>query len=170
MVTKTLARVGQSPAGFLLLGAVVGLVAFGTYVGGNRLASAARRASTVAARPVAARPAPRPLSSRRQHVLTPEQEFGPAPTAAGFAEVLVSTSNAFAQDQGAAARLTHAHCVQASRGHYMCAYLVKRPGRPSECHLIQAHWAEERASSFTVVLSGRARRCGSVREAVRSLD
>ena len=169
MVTKTLARIGQSPAGFLMLGAVAALVALGTYVGGNRLASAARPARTVAARPVA-RPAPRLLSSRRQQVPTPEQEFGPAPTAAGFAEVLVSTSNAFAQDQGAAARLTHAHCVQASRGHYMCAYLVERPGRPSECHLIQAHWAEEPGSSFTVVLSGRARRCGSVREAVRSLD
>ena len=152
MVTKTLARVGQSPVGFLMFGAVTGLVALATYLGGNRLAHAA------------------PPARERQQVLTPEQEFGPAPTAAGFAEVLVSTSNAFAQDQGAAARLTHAHCVQASRGHYMCAYLVKRPGRPSECHLIQAHWAEERASSFTVVLSGRARRCGSVREAVRSLD
>ena len=150
MVTKTLARVGQSPAGFLMLGAVTGLVALGAYLGGNRLASAAPPAREVAA----ARPAPRPLSSPRQQVLTPEQEFGPAPTAAGFAEVLVSTSNAFAQDHGDATRLTHAHCVQASRGHYMCAYLVERPGRPSECHLIQAHWAEERG----VVVHGRAQR------------
>lgn len=165
MVTKTLARVGQSPAGFLMLGVVAGLVGVGAYLGGSRLASAAPPA-----REVAARPAPRPLPSLREHVVTPEQEFGPAPTAAGFAEVLVSTSNAFAQDHGNAARLTRAHCVQASRGHYMCAYLVERPGRQSECHLIQAHWAEERASSFTVVLSGRARRCGSVRQAVRSLD
>jgi hypothetical protein len=164
MVTKTLARVGQSPVGFLMFGAVTGLVALGIYLGGNRLASAAPPAHGVAA------PAQRALSSPSQQVLTPEQEFGPAPTAAGFAEVLVSTSNAFAQDHGAATRLTHAHCVQASRGHYMCAYLVERPGRPSECHLIQAHWAEEPGSSFTVVLSGRARRCGSVREAVRSLD
>jgi hypothetical protein len=165
MVTKTLARVGQSPVGFLMFGAVTGLVALGTYLGGNRLAHAAPPAPEPAFRP-----APRALSSPSQQALTPEQEFGPAPTAAGFAEVLVSTSNAFARDQGAATRLTHAHCVQASRGHYMCAYLVERPGQPSECHLIQAHWAEERASSFTVVLSGRARRCGSVREAVRSLD
>ncbi len=165
MVTKTLARVGQSPVGFLMFGAVTGLVALGTYLGGNRLAHAAPPA-----REPAVRPAPRALSSPRQPVLTPEQEFGPAPTAAGFSEVLVSTSNAFAHDHGSSTRLTHAHCVQASRGHYMCAYLVERPGRPSECHLIQAHWAEEHASSFTVVLSGRARRCGSVREAVRSLD
>jgi hypothetical protein len=165
MVKKTLARVGQSPVGLLMLGAVTALVALGTYLGGNRLASAAPPA-----REPAARAAPRALSSPSQQVLTPEQEFGPAPTAAGFAEVLVSTSNAFAHDHGDATRLTRAHCVQASRGHYMCAYLVERPGKPGECHLIQAHWAEERASSFTVVLSGRARRCGSVREAVRSLD
>ena len=108
MVRKTLARVGQSPVGFLMFGAVTGLVALGVYLGGNRLASAAPPA-----REVAARPAPRALSSPRQQVLTPEQEFGPAPTAAGFAEVLVSTSNAFAHDHGYATRLTHAHCVQA---------------------------------------------------------
>src|SRR5690242_8550302 len=119
MVTKTLARVGQSPVGFLVFGAVTGLVALSTYVGASRLASAAPPAHVAA-------PAPRAHSSQRQQVPTPEQEFGPAPTAAGFAEVLVSTSNAFANDQGAAARLTHAHCVQASRGHYMCAYLVER--------------------------------------------
>jgi hypothetical protein len=165
MVTKTLARAGQSPAGFLMLGVVTGLVALGTFLLAGRLASAAPASHP----PAVVAAAPHASSPLRKHVLSPKQEFGPAPSAGGFAEVLVSTSNAFAKEHGDETRLTHAHCVQASRGHYMCAYLVVRPGRQGECHLIQAHWAEEWASSFTVVLSGRARRCGSVREAVRSL-
>ena len=103
-------------------------------------------------------------------VVSPVQEFGPPPGAAGFAELLVGTSNAFAEAHGDPARLSKAHCVEASSGHYMCAYVVSRPGRAEECHLVQAHWAEEQYSSFTIVLSGRTRRCGSVREAVRSLS
>lgn len=166
MVTRTLARAGQSPAGFLILGVVTGLVALGTFLLAGRLAAAAPASHP----PAVVAAAPHELSPQRKHGLSPKQEFGPAPTAAGFAEVLVSTSNTFAKEHGDETRLTHAHCVQASRGHYMCAYLVARPGRQGECHLMQAHWAEEPASAFTVVLSGRARRCGSVREAVRSLD
>jgi hypothetical protein len=64
----------------------------------------------------------------------------------------------------------NAHCVEASRGHYMCSYLVSRPRRASECHLVQAEWARDRWSSFTVVMSGRVRRCGSLREAIHSLS
>ena len=166
MVTKTLARAGQSPAGFLMLGVVTGLVALGTFLLAGWLPSTAPASQP----PAVVAAAPHAFSPLRRQALSPKQAFGPAPTAAGFAEVLVSTSNAFAKEHGDATRLTHAHCVQASRGHYMCAYLVARPGQQGECHLIQAHWAEEGASAFTVVLSGRARRCGSVREAVRSLD
>ncbi len=99
-----------------------------------------------------------------------ETSFGPAPSAAGFAKILVSVSNDFAAKQGDRTRLSNAHCVQGSRGHYMCVYRVARPGRRTECHLIQAEWAREQTSSFTVVLSGRVRRCGSVREAIRTLS
>jgi hypothetical protein len=161
MFTKILARVGPSPLGFLLLGIVTTLAALGTYfAAGRNEAKAPPRAAT-------------PHQSLRvadAAQLSPVKEFGPPPGAAGFAEVLVSTSNAFAEAHGDPARLSKAHCVEASSGHYMCAYLVSRPGRAEECHLVQAHWAEEQYSSFTIVLSGRARRCGSVREAVRSLS
>jgi hypothetical protein len=34
---------------------------------------------------------------------------------------------------------------------------------------MQARWTPERASSFTVTLAGRTERCGSLREALRSL-
>jgi hypothetical protein len=166
MFKKTLARVGPSPLGFLLLGIVTTLAALGTYFAAGR--------SEAKAPPRAAAPH---QSARHQSLriadaapLSPVQEFGPPPGAAGFAEVLVGTSNAFAEAHGDPARLSKAHCVEASSGHYMCAYLVSRPGRAGECHLVQAHWAEEQYSSFTIVLSGRARRCGSVREAVRSLS
>ena len=51
------------------------------------------------------------------------------------------------------------------------AVIIKlvRPNRPPECHLIQAVWTPNQGSSFRLMLSGRARRCGSVREAIRSL-
>jgi hypothetical protein len=150
MVTKTIARAGQSPVGFLMLAVVAVVVGLGTYFSAG----------------LGAAKAPPP---RVQHTGASLQ-FGPPPDAAGFADVLVSVSNAFAVKQGDPTRLSHAHCVQGTRGHYLCAYLVSRPGRADQCHLMQAEWARERASSFTVVLSGRARRCGSVREAIRSLS
>jgi hypothetical protein len=152
MVTKTLAYLGRPRLGFAILVVVVAIVALGTYLA----------AGNGAAKP----PRPRVQSP----AASSGSAFGPPPNAKGFAEVLVSVSNAFAARQGDPTRLSRAHCVEATRGHYMCAYLVSRPGRPDECHLMQAEWARERASSFTVVLSGRARRCGSVREAIRSLS
>ena len=145
MVTKALAHAGRPSRAFLLLGLVTAAVAAGTY-----FVAAPGHAKAPA------RPAER-------------SAFGPAPSAAGFADVLVSLSNAFAKQHGDPARLSHPDCVQASRGHYMCSYLVTRPGRRSECHLVQAEWGRERTSSFTVTLSGRVRRCGSLREAVHSL-
>jgi hypothetical protein len=161
MFTKTLARVGPSPLGFLLLGVVTTVAALGTYFGaGSSEAKAPPRAT-------APHQSPGVADAAR---LSPVEVFGPPPGAVGFAEVLVSTSNAFAEAHADPARLSKAHCVEASSGHYMCAYLVSRPGRADQCHLVQAHWAEEQYSSFTIVLSGRARRCGSVRDAVRSLS
>ena len=167
MFTKTLACAGQSPLGFLLLGIVTSLVALGTYFAAGRSEARAPTHAAVGHHSLLLADAARPSRQARP---SPEQGFGPPPDAAGFAEVLVGTSNAFAEAHGDPARLSKAHCVEASSGHYMCAYLVSRHGRAGECHLVQAHWAEEQYSSFTIVLSGRARRCGSVREAVRSLS
>jgi hypothetical protein len=39
----------------------------------------------------------------------------------------------------------------------------------SECHLIQARWTPNATSTFTVTLSGRVARCGSLREALDSM-
>ncbi len=91
------------------------------------------------------------------------------PSAAGFAQTFAGLTNAHARANGEATRVSSPHCVQASRGHYMCAYVVSRPGGRRECHLMQAEWTPGALSSFQVTLSGRAGRCGSVRAAVRSL-
>ena len=66
------------------------------------------------------------------------------PTATQFAHNFVGTTNAYAQAHGDSRRIANADCVQASRGHYMC-------------------------STITVTLAGRADRCGSLRDALRSL-
>ncbi len=93
-----------------------------------------------------------------------------APTATDFAVTFAGTANAFSKAHGSASRIARVHCVQASRGHYMCSYAVVRPQTEPECHLMQARWTPGRASSYEVTLSGRADRCGSLREAIRSLD
>ena len=91
------------------------------------------------------------------------------PSAAEFAHAFVELANGFAQSNGDFARVGHADCVQASSGHYMCSYAVTRPGRTGECHLMQARWTPERASTITVTLAGRTRTCESLREAIQSL-
>jgi hypothetical protein len=93
----------------------------------------------------------------------------PPPGPAEFASDFVGTANAYAKAHGDPARLANPDCVEASPGHYMCSYAVTRPGRPRECHLIQATWTPHRASTFTITLSGRVRRCRTLREAIRSL-
>ena len=94
----------------------------------------------------------------------------PAPTAKQFAHDFVGTTNAFAAASGDATRIVSADCVQASRGHYMCAYAAKRPGAERECHVMQARWTPNLASTITIDLAGRAARCGTLREALRSLS
>lgn len=154
MLTKALARAGQSPTRYVLLAAVATAVALGTYFAAGHVAKAH----------------PRPADTATRAPSSSESKFGPAPDAAGFARVLVSVSNAFARRNGDPTRLVDPHCVEGSRGHYLCAYAVARPHRKNECHLVQAEWAQEPNSSFTVVLSGRARRCGTVRDAIHSLS
>jgi hypothetical protein len=93
------------------------------------------------------------------------------PTTAEFADSLMGTANAYALTHGKRERVQSAHCVQgAVAGHYMCAYVVRRASGATECHLMQAEWRPGTVDSYVVTLSGRARRCNSVRAAVRSLD
>jgi hypothetical protein len=91
------------------------------------------------------------------------------PTAAEFARAFVGTANAYAAAHASPARLTNPHCVEASAGHYMCSYAVTKPGRPADCHLMQARWTPNGPSTITVTLAGRAARCESLRAALDSL-
>ena len=92
------------------------------------------------------------------------------PSAAEFGRALVGTTNQFAAKTGDPTRIGHPHCVPGSPGSYMCAYSSKRPGKPRECHLMQGRWTPEQDSTITVTLGGRTGRCGSIREAIDSLQ
>jgi hypothetical protein len=91
------------------------------------------------------------------------------PSAATFGTIFVATANAYASAHHDARRVSRPHCVQAARGQYMCAYLAVTPANGAQCHLMQARWTPAAASTITITLSGRVRRCGSVREALDSL-
>lgn len=87
------------------------------------------------------------------------------PTAAEFGRALAGTANQYGSD----AKLTRTHCVQAKPGRYMCSYAVVRKGH-SECHIMQGRWTPDAASTITVTLAGRTGRCGSLRDAIQSLQ
>jgi hypothetical protein len=91
------------------------------------------------------------------------------PSATDFTAKFVGVSNAYAIEHGDAGRIGNPHCVEAAAGRYMCSYAVVRPGALTECHLMQARWTPNVTSSFTVTLAGRAGKCGSLREAIRTL-
>jgi hypothetical protein len=107
----------------------------------------------------AATPPHRPASSTAES----------APSAAGFAASFLSTANAYGRAHGHPARITDPDCLEAARGRYMCSYRTLRPGHGPECHLMQARWTPQLASAYTVTLAGRVKRCGTLREALRSL-
>ena len=92
-----------------------------------------------------------------------------SPSAAQFASVVIRTTTAFARSHGDAARLTHIDCVKASSLQFMCSYAVARHQRAPECHLMQAIWTPHAPSAYTVTLAGRVGKCGTVREALRSM-
>src|SRR4051812_4313212 len=98
-----------------------------------------------------------------------ERRVEAPPSAKEFARVFIGVSTAYARGQGQLERITHTDCVQAAPGRYMCSYVVTRPGRPTECHLMQAQWTPAEASTITVTLAGRTARCGTLREAIASL-
>jgi hypothetical protein len=105
----------------------------------------------------------RPLAAHRNPLSTP--------SAADFADVFVMATNGYAQThRGAGMRFSNVHCVQGSPGHYMCSYTADGSGRVHECHLVQAQWTPGRASTVTVTLAGRVKRCRTLRDAIRSLD
>src|SRR5205807_3454008 len=91
------------------------------------------------------------------------------PSAAEFADDLIGVVNRYAQAHGEPVRLTRADCARPSPGHYLCSYATTRPGSPGQCHVMAARWTPRKASTFTVTLAGRSLRCGSLREALRSL-
>src|SRR5262249_17960726 len=91
------------------------------------------------------------------------------PSPSEFARLVAGVANEYARVHHQAKTIDRVHCVPGYPGHYMCAYRVRRAGRAPECHLMQAHWTPGEASSFRVVLAGRARACRTVREAVASL-
>jgi hypothetical protein len=92
------------------------------------------------------------------------------PTAEEFAQDFVRTANAYSAAHASDAMLANPDCVEASPGHYMCSYAVRRRGRAEECHLMQARWTPEGPSTITVTLAGRAARCESLRAALDSLQ
>jgi hypothetical protein len=91
------------------------------------------------------------------------------PNASQFAVAFVRMTNGYAADHGDPARVERAHCVEAASGRYMCSYVVRKPGARNECHLMQARWTPAAASTITVTLAGRTKRCGTLRDALRSL-
>jgi hypothetical protein len=93
----------------------------------------------------------------------------PAPSASGFAALLVSSTTAYARTHGDARRIERPDCVEPVRGRYMCSYDVRDAGDAGGCHLMQARWTPERASLFTVTLAGRTRSCRSLQDALHSL-
>jgi hypothetical protein len=109
------------------------------------------------------------VAAQPRPVAAPALPVQKAPSAAEFAHDFLGVSNQFAREHGEAVRFSAADCVQASPGHYMCSYRIARRGRASECHVMQARWTPDAASTFTITLAGRTARCGSLREALHSL-
>jgi len=134
---------------FVCVAAVSGIAAFAVASGGGG----------------SARSAP-PAATHLHAVAAPKTA---APTAAEFGRDLIGVVNQYAQEHHDAARVSHADCVQASPGHYMCSYAVLNAEARRECHLMQGRWTPDLASSITVTLSGRSGRCGSLREALVTL-
>jgi hypothetical protein len=103
----------------------------------------------------------------RDTIVASAKQVRTTPTPAAFGQGFVRALNLYAVSRGDASRLASPHCIEASRGHYMCAYVLVRPGGTRECHLMQATWTPRHP--VTVLRAGRVTRCDTVRAAVRSL-
>ena len=109
-----------------------------------------------------------PIGGSQKPVAAPAR-VATTPTAQEFARYFVGATNAYAAAHGDAQRIGNAHCVQASRGNYMCSYSAKQLGAPELCHIMQGRWTPNAASTITVTLSGHAARCRTLPDALNSL-
>src|SRR6187551_2782229 len=151
--------------GLFVLAALVPLFAIVLFLRGNGSQAAASTPAPGASKAVTS------VASHRVGKVPGAKPGAEAPpTATEFAGLFVGATDRYAKAHGDDARIVRPHCVAAAPGRYMCAYSVEKPGVQKECHLMQARWTPERASAFTVTLSGRTRKCGSLREAIRSLQ
>jgi hypothetical protein len=173
---KTIGRlvaVGPSRVGYLVLALVACSMAAATYAIAAGTKGPSRRAAAPAAavKHSAAVPKQTVAAGRGQPAARAAAPTGQAstPTAAEFGRGLVGLTAAYGKAHGLPARLVNVDCVQASPGHYMCSYAIVRPGTPPECHVMQAVWTPRSDSSFRITVAGRSSRCGSLREALRSL-
>ena len=140
----------------------VSLLGVAAAVGYEMVAGRDAGAAT-ATRPATTQPRPRPTSNGERAGEQP-------PSADGFGRSLVAVTNAYATAHGDSHRIGQTDCVQPVPGRYMCSYSVSEPGRPTACHLMQARWTPDAASTITVTLAGRTQRCGSLRDALASLE
>ena len=164
-----MSALGRPRLGHLALGAVACGVAAATYAIAGRVAAEPQvrgAAPAGVAKPL--KPA-LPVHEASPAAGTAGSVSAAAPSAAEFADDLIGVVNRYAQAHGDPVRLTQAHCVRPSPGHYLCAYGTTKPGSPGQCHVMAALWTPRKASTFTVTLAGRSLRCGSLREALRSL-
>src|SRR5262245_14799348 len=86
------------------------------------------------------------------------------PSAAELEALFVGAWNRRAEATGDPRRLRDADCVEAAPGRYMCSYAVVQPNDPMSCHLMEARWTPDRASTITITLAGRTARCGTLRQ------
>jgi hypothetical protein len=89
------------------------------------------------------------------------------PTPAAFGRTFREATNADASSRGDTRRLADLHCVEASRGHYMCSYRLVRSNGKRECHLMQAEWTPP--APIKVTRAGRVARCETLSAALKSL-
>jgi hypothetical protein len=108
------------------------------------------------------------VGGHEQKAAGAESTASATPSATQFAHAFIGVTNKYASEHGGGALVNDAHCVLAAPGHYMCSYRVTVQGMTT-CHLMQAQWTPENPSAITVTLAGRTSRCGTVREAIRSL-
>lgn len=154
--TPTLTRIEAAAVLAVSLLAAAAPVGYGMVAGSDAGAATAARPATIQPRP------------------TPTANGGRAdeqpPSADEFGRRLVALTTAHATAHGDARRIRQTDCVQPVPGRYMCSYSVSERGRSTACHLMQARWTPHAASTITVTLAGRTKRCGSLREALASLE
>ena len=159
---------GRLHLGHVVLSMVACGVAAATYVIAGRVAAQPNARGAPSA--VVGKPLTPAMPAHEASLVAGTAGSLPAPpSAAEFTADFIALVNRYAKAHGDPVRVAHADCVQPSAGHYMCSYATTRPGNARSCHVMQALWSPRKTSTFTVTLAGRSERCGSLREALRSL-